>query len=99
MEMNSLKTRPSKETGCCLGPRDTEHYPTIHLSTQEVEALQVENLKVGDERILLFRARVSSVGRTEYKEEDPTHYLTFELIEGNVSTAKKSQAERLYGKE
>ena len=74
----SLKSKPSDDAPI-LGGGD--RFPTLFLSDDEVEALQLSDASVGDTVRLIFDAKVTSV--SEHEDEDGvSRSVHLELTEG-----------------
>ena len=72
---------------------------SIHISHEEVEKLGLGKSDVGDEMIFIGAVKVSSVSAHD-GGNGPSRSVTLDVLEGAVEAPpKKSQADRLFGKE
>ncbi len=76
---------------------------SLHVSDESVEALGLGGAKIGDERMVLARARVTHISAHESPEH--THKsVGLDFLEGTTheppsSTSQEQRAETLFGKD
>ena len=98
----SLKAKPSSSRGSLATeapdpPQD--FFPvSTHVSDEQVAAMALGDVNVGDERMLMAMVRVTSVSEHE-SSEGKTKSVSLDLIEGTTTpkAAQKDAAKLLFG--
>lgn len=99
MELVSLKRDPSekKDNDCCIAG-DESLYPwgtRIHLNQEELDKIDVEGCKVGDEVMITCKAKVASRSEHETEKETDKH-VEFQITDMAVDKGQPSRADKLY---
>ena len=98
----SLKRTPSKSAHDTLVEPSEPFFPlSLHVGTDEIAAMKVAGVKIGEERMLLARVRVTSISENEREGGEKFGHVELSLVEGTTSAVpeKKDQAEVLFGKD
>ena len=98
----SLKRAPSKKSSLAAEVSSESEFPlSLYVSTEEITVLGLQSVKLGEERMLIAKVRVTSLSENESEGEDKYQSVGLSLVEGTTSeiTSKKDAAELLFGKE
>ena len=99
--MPSLKRKASDDDLLVGGP-ERDDFPTkIFLDGDEIEALGISGLKLGDEKTLMAKVKVTSTSANETEgDEKVRRSMTLTFLEAEVEGSTDSEAaraERLFG--
>jgi hypothetical protein len=66
-------------TACCES--DSEYYPSLYLDKKQIDALDLDNARVGTEMMMLAKVRVSSMSESK----DGHRSMSFEIVEACIN--------------
>lgn len=88
MKLTSLKQSYKEWSEPAPGSDRDEYYPSLYLDENTLEAMGVENVRVGTEMTMISTVRVSSASESK----NGSRSMSFEIIEAAVSP-KETEAE------
>lgn len=87
MKLHSLKQSPAEWNEPSVSEKD-EYYPSIYLDENTLDAMGIDNARVGTEMMMTAMVRVSSVNESKGGRRS----MSFELIEAAVSPKEEKTA-------
>jgi len=95
-DMVSLKRTPSEEVAVESGEREDFFPHSMFLDEDDVAALGLDGVQLGDERQMVATVRATSISSNENEQSGKRRSVTLVLTEAQMSSGK-SQASRMFG--
>lgn len=88
MKLVSLGEKYSEMSCGPCGEKDGEYYPSLYLNEKQIEALGIDNARVGTDMTMTATVRLSSLSESK----GGSRSMSFEIMEAAISS-KEAKAE------